>query len=95
MNKRFVSAGVAVFIGVCVLQALYYPFMSSPEIPEPSWWQIGPLAGIGFAFGIPLFYLSNLLGFYGHNEELLIWFLATIYIFILYRTQYSFLRKKS
>ena len=95
MNKRYISAGIALFIGVCVIQALYYPFMSSPDIPEPTWWKNGSLAGIGFILGFPLFYLSNLLGFNGHREELLIWFLTSIYTFVIYKTVYSIIKKKS
>lgn len=72
------------FLALCIIQVLYYPFMTSPKTPEIDWWQFGPMAAIGFVYGLPVFYLCDLLKISVEHEEITIWLLTFLYSGVIY-----------
>jgi hypothetical protein len=51
-TKRLVLMLAIVLLGVCIIQAFYFPFMLSPE--SIKWWLFGLLASIGLLAGFPV-----------------------------------------
>ena len=62
---------------LCVVQSLYYPFLS--DSPELEWWQLGPMAGVGFVLGIPVHWLWESYFKDGSYGEQSFWLLSGIY----------------
>ena len=71
---------ICVFMGICIFQAAYYPFLMSPDI-EILWWQIGILAGIGYIFALPIFLLVE---FLPSQYQFAFWPLALVWLGLLY-----------
>jgi hypothetical protein len=67
---------------ICIIQAMYYPFLIAPET-EIKWWQIGPLAGIGYCLGFPIFLLSECFSSKNYNE-VLVWFFSLSWVVGIY-----------
>ena len=67
---------------LCILQSLYYPFLS--DSPEVEWWQLGPMAGVGFVLGIPVHLLWESYLKDGLYAESSFWLLSGVYSLVVY-----------
>lgn len=89
-RRGLILATVFILIGVCIIQALYYPFLR-PEARE--WWNIGPLAGIGLPIAIPVLLVWE--EFFKHLpfSDGWYWLLTTAYVSFLYCVTSTLLRR--
>ena len=76
----------------CILQALYYPFLSVPGT-EAEWWQIGPMAGLGFGLGIPVFWVWESFFKDRQYSELTFWLVSGVYVLLIYLLLVSALQR--
>jgi hypothetical protein len=79
---NYVFVALCFVLWLCILQSLYYPFLSNS--PELEWWQLGSMAGLGFVLGMPVHWLweSYLKG--GRYAEQSFWLLSGVYSVVVY-----------
>ena len=82
-SRHYVLLAICLALWFSILQALYYPFLSPPGT-ETEWWQIGPMAGIGFVLGLPVFWLWETLAKDRQYSELSFWLLSGVYVLLIY-----------
>lgn len=80
---NYLRIGSCIFLMICIVQAFYYPFLSSPEITA-EWWQVGSLAGIGYLFGLPVFLLAEYLFESSLFREIFAWIASLIWVGMFY-----------
>jgi hypothetical protein len=56
----------------------------SPPGTVTAWWQIDPMAGIGFVLGLPVFWLWETFAKDRQYSELSFWLLSGVYVLLIY-----------
>jgi hypothetical protein len=75
--------GICLLLWVCIVQSLYFPFLSAPQAQE-AWWQFGPLAGAGLILGFPVLWLWEFFLKDRPQPELSFWVLSGVYVLLIY-----------
>ena len=50
---NYVPTFACILLVLCIVQALYFPFLTSEDLVTP-WWQSGAMAGVGVVIGFPV-----------------------------------------
>ena len=81
-SANYVLVALCLVLWLSVLQSLYYPFLS--DSPKVEWWQLGPMAGVGFVLGIPVHWLWESYLKHGRYAEQSFWLLSGVYSLFVY-----------
>ena len=73
MVNRTAPIFLALGVFFCILQAVYYPYLTVPNV-EIAWWQVGWMAAIGFYAGFPVMLLAESV-----CQEVVVWVAAAIW----------------
>jgi len=82
-KRKMNQLAICIFIGICMIQSIYYPYLSAPEQGLLKWWNIGPLAGFGFIIGFPVLWLAETISFPEYKQQVY-WALTPLYLSIIY-----------
>lgn len=80
MNVHVIPVVISALVGICVIQAMYFPFLQSPEV-ETEWWQVAALAAIGYMVGLPVVILQEYLP---DDYRELWWVLLAVWVLIIF-----------